>query len=221
MLARVGSVVLVVVVMVAAPRQASAVDRAEELQARQAFASGRYDQALELFAKLYAETLHPVYLRNIGRCHQKMREPQKAIDAFRDYLAKSKKISADERKEIDGYIHEMEALRTEQDKEKAQARPVEPLPPQPTTATPPGSAAPSAQSTVLAATSPGTAPPSTAPVTLTAAPPAPAASHPFYTRWWFWTAVGAVVAGGVVAAVLLSSGGSRPACPAGTSGGCQ
>src|SRR6478752_10081596 len=114
MLARVGSVVLVVVVMVAAPRQASAVDRAEELQARQAFASGRYDQALELFAKLYAETLHPVYLRNIGRCHQKMREPQKAIDAFKDYLQKSKKIPADERAEVEGYIKEMEALRDEQ-----------------------------------------------------------------------------------------------------------
>ena len=50
---------------------------------------------LELFAKLYAETLQPVYLRNIGRCRQKMREhPDKAIDTFRDYLAKGgKKIS--------------------------------------------------------------------------------------------------------------------------------
>ena len=74
------------------------------------------------FAKLYAETLHPVYLRNIGRCHQKMREPQKAIDAFQDYLAKEKKISADERAEIDGYIKEMETLRDEQARE-AQAPP--------------------------------------------------------------------------------------------------
>jgi len=221
MLARVGSVVLVVVIMVAAAGQASAVDRAEELQARQAFASGRYDQALELFAKLYAETLHPVYLRNIGRCHQKMREPQKAIDAFRDYLAKSKKLAPDERKEIDGYIHEMEALRSEQEqatqkeKTQAQARPVEPLPPPPTT-TPVPTAPPPSTTPV-----PGPAAPSTAPVTLTAAPPPPAASHPFYTRWWFWTAVGAVVVGGVVAAVVLSRGSSRPACPAGTSGGCQ
>ena len=84
---------------------------AAEMKAREAFAAGRYDEALQAFAKLYAETLHPVYLRNIGRCHQKMREPQKAIDAFQDYLAKTRagkdKITADERAEIEGYINEM------------------------------------------------------------------------------------------------------------------
>lgn len=73
------------------------------MQAREAFAAGRFDDALTLFAKLYAETLHPVYLRNIGRCHQKMRQPDKAIDSFRDYLAKSPKLSRAERTEIDGY----------------------------------------------------------------------------------------------------------------------
>ena len=77
-----------------------------EMKARESFAAGRYDEALQTFAKLYAETLHPVYLRNIGRCHQKMREPQKAIDAFQDYLAKTKsgkdKIAPDERAEIEG-----------------------------------------------------------------------------------------------------------------------
>src|SRR5215831_3009335 len=82
-----------------------------ELKAREAFAAGRYEDALNLFAKLYAETLHPVYLRNIGRCHQKLKQPDQAIDKFNEYLAKEKKISADERKEIDGYIKEMEALK--------------------------------------------------------------------------------------------------------------
>src|SRR4051794_26872725 len=93
---------------------AQAADRQNEMKARESFAAGRYDEALQLFAKLYAETLHPVYLRNIGRCHQKMREPQKAIDAFQDYLAKSKKLPPDERTEIQGYIKEMEGLRDEQ-----------------------------------------------------------------------------------------------------------
>src|SRR5665213_1537654 len=95
------------------------------MKARESFAAGRYDEALEAFAKLYAETLNPIYLRNIGRCHQKLREPQKAIDAFQDYLAKGKKIGPDERTEIDGYIKEMEALRDEQ--AKAAAPP--PVPP--------------------------------------------------------------------------------------------
>src|SRR5215467_14096301 len=112
--ASVAAVVVVLSVGSVASVQAAAPDRQNEMKAREAFAAGRYDEALQLFAKLYAETLHPVYLRNIGRCHQKMREPQKAIDAFRDYLAKSKKLPADERKEIDGYIKEMESLRDEQ-----------------------------------------------------------------------------------------------------------
>ena len=53
-----------------------AATKQKELAARKAFASGDWDKALDLFSDLYAETLHPVYLRNIGRCHQKKREPE-------------------------------------------------------------------------------------------------------------------------------------------------
>jgi len=186
-----------------AAEAASAADHQSEMKAREAFAAGRYDEALQLFAKLYAETLHPVYLRNIGRCHQKMREPDKAIDAFRDYLAKSKKLPADERTEIQGYIKEMEALRDEQ--ARAAAPPVVP-PPSPPPALPP---APS--------------PAASDPMMLTANGSAskPAGEAPVYKRWWFWTAIGAVVVGGVVTAVVLSSGTSRPACSSAITGGCQ
>ena len=182
-------------------------DDATEMKAREAFAAGRYDEALELFAKLYAQTLHPVYLRNIGRCHQKMRQPEKAIDKFSEYLAKEKKISADERKEIDGYIKEMETLRDEQAQGRGAAAaaagcrrstPSNPPPPPP------------ANLQLLAAA---------AATTLRDAGRAAAASQeeaPIYKKWWFWTGIGAVVAGGVVAAVLLSSGGTtRPDCPDG------
>jgi hypothetical protein len=172
-------------------------DRAVEMKAREAFAAGRYDQALDLFAKLYAETLHPVYLRNIGRCHQKMREPQKAIDAFTDYLAKSKKIPPDERTEVEGYIKEMEALRDEQ--AKAAAPPPQPVPVTPVPPAPP----------------PAPVPTETASSTLVAQPAAPPSASPIYKKWWFWTAIG-VVAAGTVAAVLLVPGGvTRPDCPAG------
>jgi hypothetical protein len=178
-------------------------DRATELKAREAFASGRYDDALNLFAKLYAETLHPVYLRNIGRCHQKLRQPDQAIDKFREYLVKEKKIPADERKEIDGYIQEMEALRDEQAKQKAP--PVTPQPPvTPINPPPPVNA--------YAAPPPTT----TSSATLVSQAPPQQEQAPVYKKWWFWTGIGAVVAGGVVAAVLLSSGGTtRPDCPTG------
>src|ERR1022692_3917370 len=135
--------VLVVVLAFSAMTGVAHADHAGEMKARESFAAGRFDEALELFAKLYAETLNPIYLRNIGRCHQKLREPQKAIDAFHDYLAKGKKISADERAEIDGYVKEMEALRDEQAKQAAPPAPLQPIaPPQPNGTPPPGYAAP-------------------------------------------------------------------------------
>ena len=188
-------------VLGAAGREA---DRKIEMEAREDFAAGRYPEAMELFAKLYAQTLHPVYLRNIGRCHQKMREPDKAIDAFRDYLAKSKKIAAGERDEILGYIAEMEKLRDEQ---AAKAPPAPPATGYMATAAP-APASPTVEINVAPATQ---APPPSA--SLVAPAPAPTAGEaPFYTRWWFWTAVGAVVAGGVATAVVLSTGTNRPAC---------
>jgi hypothetical protein len=193
-----------------------------EMKARESFAAGRYDEALQTFAKLYAETLHPVYLRNIGRCHQKMREPQKAIDAFQDYLAKTKsgkeKIAADERAEIDGYIKEMTALRDEQ----ARAPATPPTPPPPVTPL----QAPTPTGTLPAAPPPSepnapnapTANPPAAMLTATAPPPSDE-HHLIYTRWWFWTVIGVVVLGGVATTVALSSGTTKPKCTA--TGGCQ
>jgi hypothetical protein len=183
-------------------------DRKIEMQAREDFAAGRYAEALELFAKLYAETLHPVYLHNIGRCHQKMREPDKAIDAFRDYLAKTKKVSPDDRAMIEGYIAEMEKLRDEQ---AAKTAPV-PAAPAPTAAAALAPVAPSpAASTVEINVAPApSSPPGTSLVAV--APASPAKETPVYARWWFWTGVGALVAGGVATALVLSSGTNRPAC---------
>ncbi len=182
-----------------------------EMKARESFAAGRYDEALQTFAKLYAETLHPVYLRNIGRCHQKMREPQKAIDAFQDYLAKTKtgkdKITPDEHTEIEGYIKDMETLRDAQTAvPPAPAAPVQPLNGNPNGTT---TAAP-----ILAQPAPQPASASN-PTMLVSTPPPTEESHPIYTRWWFWTGVGAIVVGGVVAAVVLSGGSTRDACPTG------
>ncbi len=91
--------------------RAGAATDPREIKAREDFVGGRYQEALDLFAKLYAETLHPNYLRNIGRCYQNLGEPDRAITSFRDYLRKGKDISPAEHAEIDGYIAEMEALK--------------------------------------------------------------------------------------------------------------
>ena len=230
-----GAVLGAVLVMVLALAGAAHADHAGEMQARQSFAAGRYDEALELFAKLYAETLNPIYLRNIGRCHQKLKQPDKAIDAFHDYLAKGgKKISTDEKAEINGYIKEMEALRDEQASRQQTppvapvpptAGPVQPIPPAPQPeGPPPGYTAQPAGAYPGPQGVPGAYPPGAYPPgpdqqpngALVAQPPPspPASSGPVYTKWWFWTIIGAVVVGGAVTAVALSSGTSKPACPA-------
>jgi hypothetical protein len=40
--------------------------------------------------------------------------------------------------------------------------------------------------------------------------PAPGPGKPFYTRWWFWTGAGAVVAGTIVTVLVLSSTSTSP-----------
>jgi len=231
---------------------AAATEKETELNARQAFAAAPYDEAIQLFARLDAETLNPIYLRNIGRCHQKKREPDKAIDAFQDYLAKGKSITAPERKEIQGYIKDMERLRDDQAKERqaqaddkakdkdrdkafASAPPATTTPAAtasggPTTAAP-GTPAPGAvTTTVNVAPWPtyGTTPPPSDPAAggpvLLAQPQAPARhddSHPIYKRWWFWTAIGVVVAGSVAAALLIPGGTTRPPCFSSNPGDCK
>jgi tetratricopeptide (TPR) repeat protein len=183
-------VVLTFGLTIAAASAAPSVDP-RELQAREAFATGKYDRALELFGKLYAETLHPTYLRNIGRCYQYLGDPDHALNSFRDYLRTAKGLQPDERHEVEGFMEEMEALKRRREQE---ARPT-PGPQRVITAPPP----PSPQRLVTGPAVTGRP---------DAAPPPP-------SRWWIWALGGALLAG---TAVALGASGvftrtDRPACP--------
>jgi hypothetical protein len=174
----------------------SAAKDPREMQAREAFAAGSYKEALEIYTKLYAEKLHPTYLRNIGRCYQNLNEPDRAISSFREYLRKAKDMPADERAEVEGYIKEME----DQQKKTAVAEPVatpaQPLP----LAAPPVQAQPS--NPAVAVVEP-------------VREPAPAET-PFYKKGWFWGVVGVAVVAGTVGG--LWAGGvfsSSQSCPSG------
>jgi tetratricopeptide (TPR) repeat protein len=171
-----------------------------EMQAREAYAAGSYKEALDIYTRLYAEKLHPTYLRNIGRCYQNLGEPDRAISSFREYLRKAKNLPADERAEVEGYIGEMEEL---QKKNAAAAAPTRPLP----QAAPPVEPSP---------------PPSLVqprPMA-TAEQSAPAnAESPFYKRAWFWALVGGVVVAGTVGGLWAGgafSAKSNNGCPNGT-----
>jgi tetratricopeptide (TPR) repeat protein len=171
-----------------------------ELKAREEFAAGRYEVALDMFAKLYAETLHPNYLRNVGRCYQNLGQPDRAITSFHEYLHKAKSLTPDERAEIDGYIKEMQELKKQQE-EAREAKPAAAATPLPSAAPPPESAKP--------------------PGLVVQAPPSPAPSSdessPIYAKWWFWAIVaGAVGAGvGVAAAAGVFTHTENASCPTG------
>ncbi len=178
-----------------AHRAASTKTDPREKRARQAFAAGRYTEALDLFATLYGDTVHPTYLRNIGRCYQNLEQPDKAINAFKDYLRLAKGLTVAEKREIDGYIAEMEAMK----RQEASASPA----PIPT-----ASESPSQASTPLPTPSLAKAEPTpSAGTTLTqATQPTPSAPEedPFYKKGWFWGVVGGVVVVGVVGALAAS-----------------
>ena len=208
-LARVASVFLAGATIVGslgqAPMALAAPKKSDkrEIQARQAFAAGRYQEALDLFAALYAEKLHPTYLRNVGRCYQGLQHPDKAINAFRDYLRQAKDLPSAEKAEIDGYIVEMEALKKKQDEERA------PPPSPPPLIPPAGVVAPGANE--VASAHPNLVQTSTVPSEPLSRP------APFYSRGWFWGVVGGVVVLGVVGGLWAGGVFSKTTnhCPVG------
>jgi tetratricopeptide (TPR) repeat protein len=179
--------------MMLAAESASAAPDSRELKAREHFVAGRYQEALDLFARLYAETLHPIYLRNIGRCYQNLGDPDKAINSFRDYLRKAKALTADERKEVEGFIAEMEEMKRQKEAHAAAS-----------SGPPAGATAGTIEPVTPIAKAPPPAGNASATVVLTPSPtPPPEESPAIYKRWWFWAIIGGVVAAGVGTAAAL------------------
>jgi tetratricopeptide (TPR) repeat protein len=107
---RVSVILLLLAFAGALPASAQSRDERETM-ARRFFAVGRYAEALDVYSKLYAETAHPTYMRNIGRCFQNLGEPDKAIASFRAYLSEARELTPDQRTQVEGFIREMEQLK--------------------------------------------------------------------------------------------------------------
>ena len=102
--------------------------REAERKAMSNFAAGDYQNAVGIYSDLYADYRDPIYLRNIGRCYQRLKNPERAIASFEEYLAKAKRLSAEEKKEIAGFIAEMRELQTTQQSPPAARIAQEPAP---------------------------------------------------------------------------------------------
>ena len=191
---RILTVMVVLCALAFSPGAIAAGDDGAEMKARTHFAAGEYKEALEIYARLYAETMHPTYLRNIARCHQNLGNPDKAISSFREYLRKAHDLTPDQRKEIEGYIAEMEQLK--QSKGKSAEPAGAPPPAAPPPAAPPP-AAPPAETT----------PPLVGPPTVTASGTTGDDGGAFYTRAWFWGVVAGLAAAGVVTYLWLRDSG--------------
>jgi len=240
------SLLIAVLAVTATVHDAAAAVDQREMKAREAFAVGKYQEALDLFAKLYAEKLHPNYLRNIGRCYQNLGEPDKAINSFREYLRKAKAIGPDERQEVESYIKEMEDLKAKQQATTTPPNPTGSPGGAATTGGPSSAGAAGASSgpSATTATATGSTGSTTVPTlnpTATATVQQPAGAdltggaqpgatdatdasgatgeaRPIYGRWWFWAiVVGVIGAGvGVAAAAGAFTKTEDAKCPSGS-----
>lgn len=186
----------------ASPPAAADADRTEEAKAlfaagRAAFDAGRFADALDYFERSYAISKRPGLLYNIGITRDRLRDDERALEAYDAYLAALP--DAPNRAEAETRAAAIRAALAQR-KESSPAPVVAPSPAEAAATMQPS------QPETLAAVE-GTEHPSDD-------------SSSVFERWWFWTAIGAVVAGGVVVGVVAASGGDEePAEPLQPRGG--
>jgi len=186
----------------ASPPAAADADRTEEAKAlfaagRAAFDAGRFVDALDYFERSYAISKRPGLLYNIGITRDRLRDDERALEAYDAYLAALP--DAPNRAEAETRAAAIRSALAQR-KQSAPAPVVAPSPAE------------------AAATMQPAQPETNAAVAGTE--PRSDDSSSVFERWWFWTAVGAVVAGGVVVGVVAASGGDeKPAEPLQPRGG--
>ncbi|HEY7373626.1 MAG TPA: tetratricopeptide repeat protein [Polyangia bacterium] len=217
-----GAVVTLAVVLLLTGGVARAGDpnaekaRAHFQQGDTYFKLDKYATALQEFEQAYLAKQDPSFLYNIAQCHRLMGNRVEAIRFYKRYLSDAP--TAVNRPVAEKHIRDLEAALGAE--ELTGAHPLPPSPPSPPRSGDSGGAGTSPSRPPSTAPAPlaleaRPPPPSQSDAMLTSPPgssPSPADDHPFYTKWWFWTAVGGVVATGVLLALLLNR---DPSCPSG------
>jgi tetratricopeptide (TPR) repeat protein len=208
--------------------------RAHYLQGDAYYKLDKYANALQEYEQAYIAKADPSFLYNIAQCHRLMGNRAEALKFYKRYLkdapnAANRPIAEKHIKDLEvALAHAPDAAPGTGGQAGASAAatgtavappPVSPIgAPGPTSAStmpPPQAAQPlGTQAVALQAAPPGGNGASSANVLVGQNGPTPSQEehHPIYTRWWFWTAIGAVVVGGVLIAVTA---GHDPSCPSG------
>jgi tetratricopeptide (TPR) repeat protein len=121
----------------------SAKDTAKAKEARQLYKAGQYEEAANIFLRLssdYPDML--VLTRNLGACYYYLHRPEPALSNLREYLQRQQNITPEDRREVEGWIAEMEKLRSQMSAIPSAAPVVAPVPP-PSVVVPSPSPAPS------------------------------------------------------------------------------
>jgi tetratricopeptide (TPR) repeat protein len=211
------AIALLAVLLIARPAAAAPPTPDEKAKAREHYQKGlvhydikEFSEALAEFKNAYRVVQDPAFLFNIAQCYRKLGQDIEALDYYRNYARRFP--NAPNRSEVDRRIqeieHELEAKRASNPptppEKKPETRPIKnnssvtPISPPP---------APNGSTTVASAPPPLT-PPGDSSQTLVTTTKAGGESNasPFYTHWWFWTGVGAVIVTGVLVGALATRG---------------
>ena len=210
------AIALLTVFLLARPAVAAPTPE-DKAKAREAYQKGlthydikEYSEALAEFKNAYRVVQDPAFLFNIAQCYRKLGQDVEALDYYRNYVRRFP--TAPNRGEVDRRIQEIER-ELEARPHPATPPPTEPKPDVRANSTITPIAPPPLNNAAdgppaLTAPPPGSSPM----IATTAQPGGDRETAPIYTRWWFWTGVGAVGVGAGIAGVVIATRGEVGVC---------
>ena len=159
-------------------------ERAEKL-----YALGKFQDALGEYEAAFDARPLPGFLFNIGQCYRNLGNLRQAVFSYKKYL--SFKPEARNRDAVEELIGDLEKKIAEEDRRGPRTKPAVRLDPPPSS---------------------DPVPPRTI-VIMKPDDPGPTADHPVYTRWWFWTIVGAAAVGAGAGIYAATASGGTPGPP--------
>jgi len=177
----------------------------------------KYANAITEYEQAYLAKPDPSFLYNIAQCHRLMGQGPEAIKFYRRFLKDAP--NAPNRAVAEKHIRDLEDA-------SPGTQPAAPLPPSGSSsrtvpvAPAPVAVIPPTEPPQASSATPGSNPlaltsaqVSTTPAVEIGATSTPPESPPIYSKWWFWTGVGAVVVGGII--LIAATAKHDPSCPGG------